>query len=92
MTTESQTHHQPFRIPIWVGVGLFGAIALFFSWEEHRAHLLGALPYLLALSCPLIHLFLHRGHRHDPGAPSVSGAKDESQGGSPDCHARRSSP
>jgi hypothetical protein len=41
---------------------LFLAIAAFFLWTEHRAHLLGALPYLIALACPIIHLFMHRGH------------------------------
>jgi hypothetical protein len=39
----------------------FAAIALVFLWEEHRAHLLGALPYVLLLLCPLLHLF-HGGH------------------------------
>ena len=37
------------------------AIALFFLWEEHKAHLLGALPYVLLLLCPLLHMF-HGGH------------------------------
>jgi len=39
----------------------FAAIAGFFLWEEHKAHLLGALPYVLLLLCPLMHLF-HGGH------------------------------
>jgi len=39
----------------------FIAIAAFFLWEEHKAHLLGALPYVLLLLCPLLHLF-HGGH------------------------------
>ena len=40
-------------------------IAAFFIWTEHRAHVLGVLPYLTFLACPLIHLFMHRGHgRH----------------------------
>ena len=39
----------------------FAAIALFFLWEEHKAHLLGALPWILVLLCPLMHLF-HGGH------------------------------
>ena len=39
---------------------LFAAIALFFLWEEHRAHILGAAPYLLALACPVIHVLMHR--------------------------------
>ena len=39
----------------------FAAIAVFFLWEEHKAHLLGVLPYVLLLLCPLLHLF-HGGH------------------------------
>ena len=39
----------------------FAAIALFFLWEEHKAHILGALPYVLLLLCPLLHFF-HGGH------------------------------
>jgi hypothetical protein len=50
------------RIPLWLGFCVFAAIALFFLWQEHRAHILGALPYLLLLACPLIHFFMHRGH------------------------------
>lgn len=42
----------------------FLAIAAFFLWTEHRAHLLGALPYLLLLGCVFMHLFMHRGHGH----------------------------
>lgn len=52
------TPHWPLRI----GIGAFLLIACFFLWTEHRAHLLGALPYLLLLACPIIHLFMHRGH------------------------------
>ena len=44
-------------------------IAAFYLWTEHRAHLLGALPYLLLLACPIIHLFAHRGHRHHGAEP-----------------------
>ena len=40
----------------------FAAIALFFLWEEHKAHILGALPFMLLLLCPLLHLFMHGGH------------------------------
>jgi hypothetical protein len=29
---------------------------------EHRAHVLGALPFVLLLLCPVLHLLLHRGH------------------------------
>lgn len=40
---------------------IFLAIALAFLALEHRVHLLGALPYLLLLACPLMHLFMHHG-------------------------------
>jgi len=42
-------------------LGLF-AIAAFFLLTEHRAHALGALPFLLLLLCPLLHVFGHGGH------------------------------
>ena len=58
----TDTKRGPLRIPWWLGFCLFLAIALFFLWEEHRAHILGALPYVLLLLCPVIHLFMHRGH------------------------------
>ena len=30
-------------------------------WQDHRAHMLGILPYLLLLACPVMHLL--RRHR-----------------------------
>jgi hypothetical protein len=51
------------------GVVLIGflAVAGFFLWTEHRAHVLGFLPYALLLACPLMHLFMHGGHGHGSG-------------------------
>ena len=34
----------------------------FYLAIEHTAHLFGALPFLLILACPLMHLFHHRRH------------------------------
>ncbi|HJV26783.1 MAG TPA: DUF2933 domain-containing protein [Aromatoleum sp.] len=50
--------------------GVFVAIAAVLLAFEHRAHLLGILPWLFLLACPLMHLFMHHdhgahGHRHD---------------------------
>lgn len=48
----------------WVFIG-FLAIAAYFVIAEHKAHLSGLLydlPVLLLLACPLLHLFMHRGH------------------------------
>jgi hypothetical protein len=53
-----------------IGACVLLAIAAFYLWTEHRAHLLGALPYVLLLACPAMHLFMHHGHgKH--GSPSA---------------------
>jgi len=62
MTTRIE--RKGFRIPWWLGVCLFAAIAVFLLWDEHKVHILGVLPYLLLLACPLIHLLMHGGHGH----------------------------
>lgn len=59
---EPTSQRGPLRIPLWVGVCFFLAVATFFLWEEHKAHILGVLPYVLVLLCPIVHLFMHRGH------------------------------
>ena len=38
------------------------AILGFLIYEGHGAHLLGFAPFLLILSCPLMHIFMHGGH------------------------------
>ena len=40
---------------------LIGA-ALYFLLVEHGAHTLPYLPFLIILMCPLMHLFMHKGH------------------------------
>jgi len=45
----------------------FLAIAAFFLLTEHTAHVFGILPYALLLLCPLLHLFMHRGHDEHAG-------------------------
>ncbi len=67
------TRRSPFRIPLWLGFCAFAAIAVFFLWQEHRAHLLGALPWVLLLICPVLHLFMHHGEGRDHGGHSEHG-------------------
>lgn len=65
--SASRDHHRPPQEGRpktgWVFFG-FLALAAFYLMTEHRAHLLGLLPWLLLLACPLMHLFMHHGH-HD---------------------------
>ncbi len=58
----------------WVLLG-FLAIAGFFLLTEHRAHVLGLLPFLLLLACPLLHLWHHGGHGH--GGDGTHGNKHD---------------
>ena len=53
----------------------FAAIAAFLLAFEHRVHLPQALPYLLLLACPLMHLFMHHGH----GAHEHDAVPDEAR-------------
>ena len=62
--------------PFWrsryaIGLLVLGAVAAYFLLSEHRAHFFGALPFLLLLACPLMHMFMHGGHggqgRHGGG-------------------------
>ena len=50
------------RSRTWWAFAGFIAIAGFFLFTEHRAHLFGILPFLFLLACPFLHMFGHRGH------------------------------
>lgn len=71
--TQSKTRGA-FHMPPWLGVCLFLVIAAFLLLEEHRAHIFGLLPYALLLLCPVIHLFMHRGHGRSTDAGHESSA------------------
>ena len=74
--------------PFWrsryaLGLLVFGAIAAYFLLSEHRAHFFGALPFLLLLACPFMHIFMHGGHGgHGGGNGHQAGGKQAA--GSPD--------
>lgn len=62
-------HEHPEPPPFWrspAGLTLLVAAAVggFYLVTEHTAHLFGVLPYLFILACPLMHVFMHRGHGH----------------------------
>lgn len=47
-----------------IAATVFVVAAGYLLWSEHRPHVLGVLPYLLLLACPLMHVFMHGGHGH----------------------------
>lgn len=69
------------RSPGWryrIALAVFAAGAAYFLLTEHRAHTIQALPWVILLLCPLLHVFLHAGH-----AAHGSGQADDSQGHGP---------
>ena len=69
--------------PFWrtrygIGFLVLGAIAAYFLLTEHLAHVVGALPLLLLLACPLMHIFMHHGHGHHHDDPSHGDASKSS--------------
>lgn len=59
MTEQHEAKHLSRGQWVFYGFLAFAGLLLF---TEHRAHVLGILPYLILLACPLMHLFMHHGH------------------------------
>lgn len=62
---HDQSLHEYEPKPFWgsrysIGLIIFSAIAAYFLLSEHRAHFFVALPFLLLLACPLMHVFMHQ--------------------------------
>ena len=63
-----------------IGLLVIGGVAAYFLLTEHLAHVVGALPFLLLLACPLMHVFMHGGHGHHRGHdPSEASTNSESR-------------
>lgn len=67
--------------PGLVLIGLAAAGGLY-GLSEHWAHALPYLPWLLLLACPLMHLFMHRGH----GSHGSHGGAGASEPGEDQAH------
>lgn len=70
----------PDKPKAWTGtagklvIGAFALALVGLLFTEHRLHVLGWLPFLLLLLCPLLHMSMHGGHGgHDQDESNVSG-------------------
>ncbi len=52
------------RIYMVAVVGALTGFIISILWADHKAHILGYLPYLIFLLCPIIHLFGHGKSKH----------------------------
>ena len=56
---------------------LVAAVAGLLVLTGHGPHAIGYLPYAFLLACPLMHMFMHKGHHHhgaDSSANHSAGA------------------
>lgn len=56
---------------------ILAAIAALLLFSSHRWHILGYLPLLLLLACPLLHFGMHGGHSGHGGHKSAAGKASE---------------
>jgi hypothetical protein len=77
-TTESFSIGQFLKSRTGLVLLAFLAIAAFFLIAEHTAHVFGVLPYALLLLCPLLHLFVHKGHGGHGDQDNHAGHTDHS--------------
>ena len=50
--------------PKGIIIMLFLAAVGLYLIVVHKQHVIGALPFLVILICPLMHMFMHKGHKH----------------------------
>ncbi|MBU6526772.1 DUF2933 domain-containing protein [Methylocystis sp. MJC1] len=61
MALASFKRRLPMTKPALIAIyALAAAFLLYWHWR----HVLDALPFLVVLACPLMHLFMHHGHGH----------------------------
>lgn len=70
METYEHYHHTVSHNESWLkrhrwGTYLALGILAYFLLVEHREHVFPFLPYLIILACPLMHIFMNSGHRHE---------------------------
>jgi len=84
-------NHAPHQIPshgaqkgggFWhsryaIGLLVIGAVAGYFLWTEHRAHLSQWWPYAILLLCPLMHVFMHHEHGSDANTETSKDDNDQ---------------
>lgn len=72
---DHPTSPSRWRSPLGVFMLMAGAVGMYYLLTEHLAHLSQAVPYLILLACPLMHLF--HGHGHHGHQHPKSGAQPE---------------
>jgi hypothetical protein len=61
-----QQHAPPsfWKTPFGIAATLVAVATSGYLWFTHQDHVLALLPYAVLAACPLMHMFMHRGHGH----------------------------
>jgi hypothetical protein len=52
------------KTPFGIVATLLAVAASVYLYMTHKDHVLALLPYAFLAACPLLHMFMHRGHGH----------------------------
>jgi hypothetical protein len=79
LTKEHNMDHQPahpsfWKTPFGVIATLVAVATSVYLYVAHKDHVLALLPFAVLAACPLMHMFMHRGHGH--GGHSHGGGRD----------------
>lgn len=71
------------RLLMWIGCGVMVAGGIYFLWAQGYNKIAS---YAVLLLCPLIHLVMHNGHKHNHGSGGSSNEANSSGRSQSDCH------
>jgi hypothetical protein len=73
----NQQHARPsfWKTPFGVVSTIAAVMASIYLWVAHKDHVLALLPFAFLAACPLMHIFMHRGHGH--GGHSHGESRDD---------------
>jgi hypothetical protein len=67
------------KSPFGIAATLVAVAASIYLYLVHKDHVLALLPYAFLAACPLMHMFMHRGHGHGDHSHGASPGGDGSR-------------
>lgn len=86
MNHEDRQPPSFWRSPAGLALLVAAAAGGLYLVTAHTAHLLGVLPALFLLACPLMHVFMHRGHGHGSHRHRDDHSSEDDRGHPPGRH------
>lgn len=68
------------KTPFGIVATLVAVASSVYLYVVHKDHVLALLPYAILAACPLMHMFMHRGHGHGGHSHGKSRDSDASRG------------